>query len=135
MQLKLLAALGVAFGVALPAAAQTPDFLTAKKVACVPDRIVTCTAPDKCTSKDATAQDKAEVLVIDFAAKKASVRKGGNTEAFGDVTDDKVEGEVRAFSVKSGNETMPMRLAKDGKITLLLDGEKERAEATCTAES
>jgi len=131
------AAFSVAFGLALPpAAAQTADFLTVAKIACTPDRITRCSAPDKCESKDATAQDKAELLVIDFAAKKASVRKGGETKAFGDVVDDKVGGEVRSFSVKAGgSESLAITLTKAGKLTLLLDGDKHRAEATCAAES
>jgi hypothetical protein len=136
MHLKLMAAIGVALGLALPqAAAQTADFLTAKKVACVPDRIIRCDAANKCETKDATAADKTEVLVIDFTVKKASVRKAGKEEPFGDVADDKVEGELRTFAVKSGNESMAMRLTKAGALTLLLEGEKNRAEATCSAES
>lgn len=143
MKPQLIVAFGVAFsvavGLALPqAAAQTADFLTVAKIACTPDRITRCPAPDKCESKDATAQDKAELLVVDFTAKKASVRKAGQAKEFGDVVDDKVSGEMRTFSVKSGGgsaEMLAITLTKAGKLTLLLDGEKHRAEATCAAES
>ena len=138
MKPQLIAAFGLAFGIALPqAAAQTADFLTVKKIACTPDRITRCTAPDKCESKDATMQDKLEVLIIDFAAKKASVRKSGDTKEFGDVVDEKVDGDVRKFSVKAGGagEALAISLTKEGKLTLLLDGDKHRAEATCAAES
>jgi len=138
MKPQLIVAFGVAFGLALPpAAAQTADFLTVAKIACAPDRITRCSAPDKCESKDASPQDKAELLVIDFAAKKAAVRKSGETKPFGDVVDEKVSGDIRSFSVKAGggSESLAITLTKEGKLTLLLDGDKHRAEATCAAES
>ena len=69
------APLGLVLGLALPmlAAAEATNFLTVAKIGCTPDKVTRCSSDDKCESRDASAKDKAEVLVIDFAAKKASV--------------------------------------------------------------
>ncbi len=141
----LTAALGAAFAVAAalalpqPAAAQT-DFLTVKKVACTPDSVTRCTAADKCETRPASARDKSELLVIDFATKKISVRKGGEVKDFGEVVEETVSGDVRSFGMteagKGGQgEKVGMRLTKAGKLTLLMGGNGNKAEATCAVES
>jgi hypothetical protein len=139
MKVQIWTGLALALALPQPAAAQT-DFTKAPKVACTPDSVTRCEAADKCTTRSASARDKTEVLVIDFAGKQASVRKGDQTKRFGDVIDDKVEGELRSFAVaESGRggqgEKLGATLSKSGKLTLLLGGNGNKAEATCTAES
>lgn len=133
----LALAAGLAF--AGPAAADT-DFMTAPKVACTPDSVTRCEAADKCTTKPASASDKAEVLVIDFAGKKAAIRKGGETKDFGDVVQDEVAGDVRKIAVtelgKNGQgDRLAMTLSKTGKLTLDIGGKGNKAEASCAGES
>ena len=72
---RLLAGLVLAAAVSAPALAQT-DFLEAPKVACLPDSVTRC-SNGQCTTRPATQRDKADVLVIDFATKKVSIRRGG----------------------------------------------------------
>jgi hypothetical protein len=140
MKPQLPAALCLALGVlAAPAAAQQGDFLTAKKIACVPDHVTRCSAPDKCETKEASARDKSEVLVIDFEAKKSAVRKDGKEEPFADIVEDKVEGDLRSFLMREPGSTdnakaIAVTISKTGKLTLKLDGDRHRAEATCRAE-
>ncbi|MCW5772853.1 MAG: hypothetical protein KIT16_14510 [Rhodospirillaceae bacterium] len=136
MKSLAFAPLGLVLGVALvPVAAAQNALLTAPKVACTPDRMTRCTAADQCTTTAATAKDKTEVLVIDFAAKKASIRKNGQAKEFGAVIDETVEGGIRKFAVGQGSQKMLMTLTGDGKLTLMMGGAGNRAEATCTAES
>lgn len=121
-------------------AAQTANFLAVAKIACTPEKITRCTSDDKCESRDASAKDKSEVLVIDFAGKKASVRSGGKQEPFGDIDGDEVTGEERRFSVREpgaadDSKAVKMTLSRSGKLTILIDGNRHRAEATCTPES
>jgi len=136
------APLGLVLALGLPmlAAAQTTNFHTVGKIACTPDKVTRCSSDDKCESRDASAKDKAEVLVIDFTAKKASVRAAGKVQEFGDVAGDEVNGEERRFSIRQPGATddsksVKITLSRMGKLTLLLDGNRHRAEATCTAES
>jgi hypothetical protein len=127
-----------ASGFAAPAAAQA-DLLTAPKVACTAVSTTTCTAPGKCTTEAASAKDKAEVLVIDFAGKVASVRKDGKLEKFADILEDKASGDTRLIVMgeagKADSDKVPATLAKDGKFTLTLDKDGSKADATCKAES
>ncbi|HEY7610826.1 MAG TPA: hypothetical protein VIF14_16475 [Alphaproteobacteria bacterium] len=141
MKPQLSAALGLVLAVALaqPAAAQT-DFMKAPKIACTPDSVTRCEAANKCTTRPASPGDKSEVLVIDFAGKKASVRKGGETKDFADIVQDEVSGDVRRIAVteigKSGQgDKLSMTLSKSGKLTLDIGGNGNKAEATCIAES
>ena len=131
-----LLALGL---VASPAAAQQGDFLTAKRIACAPDTITRCSADNKCETKEASARDKGELLVIDFVAKKSVVRKGTQEQPFADVIDDTVTGDVRSFALRQPGSTdsakaIQVTVSKAGKLTLKLDGDRRKAEATCTAE-
>lgn len=134
-----LLGLGCGLALAQPAAAQS-DFLTAPKVACAPDSVTRCTAADACTTRPASARDKAEILVIDFAGKKVSVRKDGDTKPFGNVIDEQVSGGLRRFAVtesgrSGGGEKLAMTLSQSGKLTLLIGSDGNKAEATCVAES
>ncbi len=138
MNRPLAAALAFAAGLAaLPgiAAAQT-DFATVGKVACVPDTVTRCSEPGKCTTRDASPGDKAQVLIIDFADKQVSMKRGDQAREVGKVTEDKVEGGVRLIVMKEGDaRTAHMKLGKDGKLSIDFGGAGNKAEATCTAAS
>lgn len=136
-----IALLVLACGLALaqPAAAQA-DFLTAPKVACTPESVTRCTAPGTCTTRPASARDKTEILAIDFAGKKATVRRGGDTKPLGDVVEEQVSGDVRRFVIAESGGTGPgsrlaSTLSKAGKLALLIGNDGSKAEATCVAES
>ena len=134
------AAIAFAAVLALPqlAAAQT-DFATAGKVACVPDTVTRCSEPGKCTTRDASARDKSQVLVIDFAGKSVSMKRGEKAREVGKLTQDKVDGGVRTIVMIDGEpgkgRTANMKLTKDGKLSIDFGGAGNKAEATCTAES
>ena len=125
---------------ALPqlAAAQT-DFATVGKVACVPDKVTNCAEPGKCTTREASARDKAQVLVIDFAGKSVSMKRGEEARQVGKLTEDKVEGGVRTLVMLDGEpgkgRTANMKLGKDGKLSIDFGADGNKAEATCTAAS
>ena len=125
-------ALAAALALALspPAAAQS-DFTTAGKVECTPESVTRCEAPDKCTTRPASATDTGEVLILDFAAKKASIRRGGEVKEFATISADSVEADMRRITMTAGgNDTLTMTLAKDGKLTVLIGG-GNKAEAIC----
>jgi hypothetical protein len=138
MTRPIAAALAFAAGLAaLPqiAAAQT-DFATVGKVACVPDTVTRCSEPGKCTTRDASAKDKAQVLIIDFAGKQVTMKRGEEARPVGTVTEDKVDGGVRHIVMKEGEaRTARMKLGKDGKLSIDFGGAGNKAEATCTAAS
>lgn len=130
--------LAAAFAVSTAAAAET-DFLAVKKVSCTPDTITRCDAEKKCTTRPASARDKSEALVVDFAAKTASVRKEGKLQLFADVIEDKVEGEQRRLVMteagKSGaGDKLEATLSKSGKLTLAVGRNGGKAEASCAEE-
>ena len=132
------AALALAALVAMPslAAAET-DFATAGKIACVPDSVTNCSEPGKCTTREASANDKAQVLVIDFTAKTVAMRRGTEERPVGKVTEDKAEGGVRTIVMDEGggdkSRTLRMTLTKDGKLSILFGADGDKAEATCSA--
>jgi hypothetical protein len=140
MQRQLPAALVFAAALALPqiAAAQT-DFATVGKVACVPDTMTNCTAPDKCTTKDASERDKTQVLVIDFGAKTVSMRRGAETRPVGKITEDKMADGARKIEMSEGepgkSRAAHLSLGKDGKLTIVFGTTGNKADATCKAES
>jgi hypothetical protein len=92
----------------------------------------------ECETRDASPRDKAQLLVIDFAAKEAFMRRDGKERLFGEVAEDKVEGEVRNIVIaRGGGETKrmaPFRLAKDGKMVGTRDDGRIKMEITCKAE-
>jgi hypothetical protein len=127
-------AAAVALALAPPAVAQT-DFTAATKVECTPESMTRCTAPDKCTTQPASARDKSEIMIIDFAAKKASIRRGSEVKEFAAISADSVEGGVRRITLTaagSGN-TLTMTLTKDGKLMVPLGSGGNKADAVCTA--
>jgi len=133
------AGLAASLLLAAPASAQI-DFLKAPKVACAPESVTRCSAADKCTTRPASAKDKADLLVIDFAAKKAAVRRGGEAKPFADIVDEQVNGDERRFALarpgKSGDGVkLRAVLSKSGKLSLITGGDGNKAEASCTAES
>ena len=134
-------ALAFAAGLAaLPslAAAET-DFATVGKVSCVPDTVTRCSEPGKCTTRDASARDKAQVLIIDFAGKQVSMKRGEEARPIGKVTEDKVEDGARKIVMTEGepgkSRKANMKLTKDGKLSIDFGGAGNKAEATCTAAS
>lgn len=138
MKSPLSAALVLAAAFALPdAAAAQDDLTTAAKVACVPDSVTRCTQAGQCTTREATPRDKSDVLLIDFAAKKVTTRRGGETRAEGDVTEDSVVDGVRriAMTVGGGGQKVSMTLTKAGKLSIDMGAGGNKAEATCTAGS
>lgn len=140
MKSLLAAALGGALTLAVPAAsvAQPADFLTAKKVACAPERMTRCKSPGvECETREASAGDKRQLLVIDFAAKKAFMRRESGERPFGDVAEDTIAGEVRTIALVRGagerKSTQIYRLRKDGKMESTRNEGRLKLEITCTA--
>jgi hypothetical protein len=136
-QIHAAIVLAAAFAWPQSAAAQT-DFLKVAKVACTPESVTRCTEPGKCTTRAASAGDKTETLIVDFAGKKVTIRKGGDAKPFADVADEQVNGDVRRFVVaESGGSGAKLEasLTRAGKLTLLVGKDGGKAEATCTAES
>jgi hypothetical protein len=130
------AAFGLAAVLALPqlAAAQA-DVLTAKKLACTPERIARCETADTCEFKAASDRDKTQPLVFDFEGKKASMRREGNERPVGDLTDDKVDGDVRVVVLGGGGQTpITFRIAKDGKAVGTRADNKLKMEIACKPE-
>jgi len=138
MQRKLSAALAlVAAGLPGLAAAQT-DFATVGKVQCVPDTVTRCSEPGKCTTREASPNDKAQVLVLDFGGKTVSMRRGDQAREVGKVTEDKLEGGVRLIVMTEGEganvRIARMKLTKEGKLSIEFGGASGgSAAATCTA--
>jgi hypothetical protein len=134
---RAFAALVALSALAPPAFAQA-DFLKAPKVACAPDSVTRCSAADKCTTRPASAKDKSDLLVIDFAAKKAAVRRAGEAKPFAEIVEEQVSGEERRFTLaQPGNsgERLRATLSKSGKLSLAIGGDGNRAEAVCIVES
>lgn len=137
-KLSLLLAGSIALAAAPSAFAQT-DFLTVKKISCVPEKMTRCQSPGKdCESRDASASDKQQPLIIDFESKKVSMRRGGETREFGVVADDKVEGDTRKVKLRQGTDpatkdTLDFTLGKDGKMLGTREEGKITFEATCSA--
>jgi hypothetical protein len=121
-----------------PAAAQG-DILKAPKIACAPESVTRCEAADKCTTRPASAKDKADILIIDFAAKKATVRRAEGAQPFADIVDEQVSGDQRTFALAQSGKADSLKLAgtldKSGKLTLAIDGNGSKALATCTVQS
>jgi len=139
MKARSLLIAGMLLGLALPqmAAAQT-DPLTAKKLSCIPDKFTRCSADNKCETREASARDKTQPLIIDTETKQAAVRRENNQErAFGTIIDDKVAGDVRTITLReAGNATNPasltLTITRAGKLTMTGADGRGRAEATCS---
>jgi hypothetical protein len=134
---RLFAGLALAAAASAPAFAQA-DFLNATKVACAPNSVTRC-SNGQCTTRTANQRDKADILVIDFAGKKASVRRGGEARPFADIVEDAQAGDERRFVLgepgKAGGERVKASLSKAGRLTLVIGTDGRKGEATCTIES
>lgn len=122
--IRSLAAAAI-LSLALPGAAvaETTDFLTVKKVVCSPDRVTRCkSAGVECESKDATPRDKANLLVIDFGAKKVFTRRENDEKPFGIVL---------GRSAEDTKNTLVFHLTKDGKMSGTRNEGLIKMEATC----
>ena len=132
-------AVAAALAVAAPALAQDVDFMTAKKISCVPDRLTRCKAPGvECETRETSASDKAQPLVIDFVAKKSFILRDGQERAFGDVTEDKVEADGRRIVLSPGQEArnaLTFILLKTGKMDGTREEGRIKMETTCKAAS
>ncbi len=122
---------------AAPAFAQSGDFLAARKIVCAPDRITTCDAAGACRTREATAKDKAMLLVFDFAAGTVRVRTAGGEEPHATITEDRSAAGIRHITLRENDDSPSGRavkftLTRDGKLLLSRDQERFRAEATCT---
>jgi hypothetical protein len=131
-----LAALGLATALALPqpAAAQA-DVLTARRLVCTPDKVTRCkSAGVECETREATARDKTQPLVFDFEAKKGLMRREGNDRPVGDLSEDKVEGDVRTLVLGGGGQVpLSFRINKDGKTEGTRSDGTLKMEITCAA--
>lgn len=128
-----------AIAVVAPVMAQTTDFMTAPKISCVPDRMTRCKSPGvECETRETSERDRAQPLVIDFAAKKAFISRDGKESAFADVTEDKVEGEARRVVLAPGQEArnaLVFLLQKSGKMEGTREEGRIKMETTCKAVS
>ncbi len=75
-------------------------------------------------------------MTIDFARKLALIRENGRDAEIGPVLDDRIEGGLRRFSIREGDEKRPpslaLTLAPDGKLVgEARDGSRKFA-AACT---
>jgi hypothetical protein len=136
----LSAAVGLVFSLAfsLPAAAET-DFLKAPKVACAPDRMTRCKSPgSECETREASEGDKKQLLVIDFTAKKAVMRRERGERPYGDVGEEKVEGDTRVIVlVRERGErktSLTFRLKGNGKMESTQNEGRVKLEISCVAE-
>lgn len=133
---RLLAGLALTAAVSAPVLAQT-DFLKAPSVACLPDSVTRC-ANGQCTTRPATQRDRADALVIDFATKKVSIRRGGEARPFADIVEHEQGDDERRFVLgepgKGGGERVKATLTKAGRLTLVIGTDGSKGEATCTAE-
>lgn len=128
--MRILAAVSA---VALVAAAQ-PAFAQAQKFSCVPNTLTACQAPGNCRAQPASAQDKEERMVLDFAAKKVSIQKGANSQPFGDIENDRMEGDKRLFGVKPQGAPKAMEMELAGMVlTGKMDDNGSKFTADCTA--
>lgn len=134
---RLFAGLALAVAASAPAFAQA-DFRKAPKVACAPDSVTRC-ANGQCSTRAATPRDKSDVLVIDFAAKKVSIRRGGEAKPFADIVEDAEDGDRRRFVLgepgKANGERVRASLSRSGRLTLVIGTDGSKGEATCTIES
>ncbi len=131
-----VAALALAAALALPQTASAQaDVLTAKKVACTPEKVTRCkSAGVECESKEATARDKTQPLILDFEGKKGAMRRDGNERPVGDISEDKVEGDTRTFVLGGGQTPIAFRMKKDGKTEGTRADGTLKMEISCKAE-
>jgi hypothetical protein len=121
-------ALASALSAAAPAAAAPSG-----KLLCSPETVSRCAEPGKCETRPASARDKEELLLLDFAAKKASIRRDGKDTAFGDIGEIREDGGKSHFTVKEGPDPIVMVLHPDGRLDGELDGGQRRFVARCAS--
>lgn len=135
-KLVSLVALAALAGASAAQAADA-DPTKAGRVVCTPERMARCRTADNCEWKNASARDKTRPLVIDFGAGKAFVRSGGKDRPYGDIVNDRTDGDARRFGIRLGTGgsrqvVLEMSLDRTGKLT----GSRPpvlRIEAKCTA--
>lgn len=131
MKRALLAAAAAGLA-ASPAAA---DVTRAAKVTCVPDSVTRC-SNGRCTTRAATPRDKADILVVDFSARKASIRRGNEVKPFADIGEVKQGPDERRFVLTEpgdpGGERLEATLSKGGRLTIAIGADGGKGEAICT---
>jgi hypothetical protein len=129
--------LAVLLALALPAVAQTADLLSAPRVVCVPVSVSNCKSGAECETRPAFEREKAMPMTIDFARKLALIRDSGKEVEIGPILDDRIEGAVRRFSIREGDESRPpslsLTLAPDGKLLGEARDGSRKFEAACAA--
>jgi hypothetical protein len=134
---RFLAGLALAAAVSSPAFAQA-DFLKAPRMTCAPESVTRC-SNGQCTTRAATPRDKSDVLIIDFAGKKVSMRRGGEAKPFADIADEEQAGDERRFVLteagKAGGERLKAALSKAGRLTLVIGTDGSKGEAVCAIAS
>jgi hypothetical protein len=134
--LAIAAALGAAVLSTSPAAAA--DITTTKSMSCVPGKGARCTDEGKCKWREASARDKTQILVVDFASKTASIQRGDKRKKMGDVVGDKVTGDVREVVIsrtgkRDPRNEMVLLVKASGAFTGWRAAKRMRFEGTCKA--
>jgi hypothetical protein len=128
LAVALILAAAASLAVAAPAFGQAPG-----KLVCSPETVIRCPEPGKCDTRPASSRDKEELLVLDFAAKKASIRRDGKDTEFGDIGEIREADGKRHFTVKEGPDPIVMVLHADGRLDGELDGGRRRFVARCAS--
>ncbi|MCW5772849.1 MAG: hypothetical protein KIT16_14490 [Rhodospirillaceae bacterium] len=123
---------------AVPTVASAEADLTAARiVACTPEAVTRCKAGPRCTTRAATADERSDIMVIDFGAKSVSIRHGDSADPLGRIVGDATAGGVRRLVVQvvDSKERLSLALTAAGKLTLLIGRGGDKTEATCVAAS
>jgi hypothetical protein len=133
----LLPAVALALLTSGPALAAGP-VTEADNITCTPDRMGHCKKDGTCEWRTASERAKAQLLIVDFNAKKAFFRYKGKNRGGGYVLDDKMDGDARSFVISKDKSrkprtTMELTLGKDGKLTGSRNNGQVKIEATCKA--
>lgn len=111
-----------------PAAAAADE-----KLVCVPESLALCTAIDRCRPQTVTAEDKKDVMLIDFAAKSAAYRKDGKVYLTLDIVEDRREGARRVLAIQAKNapDTRADLELEGRTLSILLDKIGSKATLLC----
>lgn len=104
----------------------------AQKLACAPVTVTRCDEAGKCETREATAREKEDVLTLDFAAGKATMRRGERERPLGDIADMKEQDGKRSFVIRSGErDRVELTLDAAGKLEGKRDGGRRGFVAQC----
>jgi hypothetical protein len=143
--LPLLSALLLTVAIVPPLPAGATEVHKLGKVICSPERMTRCDEQGKCEAREATDRDRRQLLILDFAGKKAIERREDAEKAdarereIGVITEDAIAGNVRTVVVrraKADADAPPVISATlDGAGKLLGESRRgrQRFEAICKA--